>query len=98
MVSRRIGENGGCKRKEIETGIDICGEGWKKREMESVRLFVWTEDLKHVVPLYIHTDRTDRGSKKIKKKKPAYWRDGECAGSREKNDAPSEMGDPDEGR
>lgn len=67
MVSRRIGENRGCERKEIETGTDICGEGWKKREMESVRLFVWTEDLKHVVPLYTRIVQIE-ARKKLKKK------------------------------
>lgn len=58
----------------------------RKRE-ESVRpLFVWTEDLKHVVPLYTW-DRTDRGSRKKELPIGGMERAGECADSREKNDA-----------
>lgn len=47
----------------------------KKREMESVRLFVWTEDLKHVVPLYTWIVRIE--ARKNTKKKAARRRNGE---------------------
>lgn len=38
MVSRRIGENGGCERKEIETEADICGGKERNGERSSVCL------------------------------------------------------------
>lgn len=83
------------ERRERER--EICRERQRKREMKSVRLFVWTEDLKHVVPLYTRIVRIEaRENKKL----PigGMERAGECAGSREKNDAPSETRDRDEGR
>lgn len=80
-----------------EESVEIDGareRGWKERKRETKRerpLFVWKEDLKHVVPLYT---RIVRGSSLGKiKKKTVYWRNGDsgrvgwCAGSREKNDA-----------
>jgi len=109
MISRRIGENGGCKEKEIErkrerereTGRekerDPEKDAKREKETESIRLFVWTEDLKHVVPLYTRIVRIEvRENKKLFI--GGIKRTGECAGSRKKNDAPSEIGDRDEER
>lgn len=110
---RQAGTGTGEKFTSAEEGEDdIMKNRWEsmrgkrdeKREKdrrEERSLFVWKEDLKHVVPLYT---RIVRGSRLGKiKKKTVYWRNrdsgrvGWCAGSREKNDVPRETRNRDEG-
>lgn len=88
-VSRRIGENGGCERKGIdrerkrESERDAEKMKKREREAESIRLFVWTEDLKTRGPV-VHTDRTDRENKKKKNCPLEEWRKQKSAPARGK--------------
>lgn len=98
---RKIHEPRGGRGWYHEESVGIDGarkKGRKERKRETERaLFVWKEDLKHVVPLYTRIE-----ARKNKKKKTVYWKNGDsgrvgwCAGSRKKNDVLRETRNRDE--